>query len=57
MFKHLNILSTQMSTGLAVFFVMEGHAWLSQGFGIHPMAAGAMACALFLLPHTLRKWL
>lgn len=55
MWKFALIALTQMSTGLMLFFALEGHAWITDGYGIHPMVAGASACAFFLLPYLVRR--
>jgi len=53
--NHFNVLCTQVCTLMAMFFALEGMAWIESGFGIHPMLAGALACALFLTPHLVER--
>lgn len=53
--KYAIVALTQMSTGLCLFFALEGQAWINNGYGIHPMVAGAAAAGLFALPYMVRK--
>ena len=53
MLQRALILLTQLCTGVAVFFVLEGFAWVEEGYGLHPMLAGALVALLLLVPHLL----
>lgn len=54
--RHLVTIITQVCTGLCIFMALEGHAWIDSGFGIHPMAAGAMAVVFFIIPHFIARY-
>lgn len=47
------ILIAQIATGLALFIGLEGFAYLEQGYGIHPILAGALVAVLLVVPHLL----
>lgn len=51
MLRNFAILATQLSSALAVLILLEGHAWQTEGYGIHPIAAGFLAALLILVPH------
>ena len=54
--RFMFIILTQISTGGALFYAWEGFNWIEAGSGIHPMAAGAVATTLLLIPYLIRKY-
>jgi len=55
MIRHFAILATQMSAALAALFLVEAFAWLTEGYGVHPVAAGFMAALFIIAPHIIPK--
>ena len=55
MIRHFAILATQMLAALAMLFMIEGMAWLTEGYGVHPVGAGFMAALLIIAPHLIPK--
>ena len=55
MIRHMAILATQMSAALAALFIVEAFAWLTEGYGIHPVASGFIAALLIIAPHIIPK--
>ena len=55
MIRFATILLIQCMAMTAVFFVLEGHAWIDQGYGIHPLVAGVMATLLLISPYLLPR--
>ncbi len=55
MIRHMAILATQMSAALAALFIVEAFAWLNEGYGIHPVASGFIACLFIIAPHLIPK--
>lgn len=53
--KYYYTIMAQMCTGLALFAMLEGMAWIDKGYGLHPMLAGALATAALLTPHLVAK--
>ena len=51
MFRHAAILAAQLCAALAVFFTLEGMAYISDGYGVHPVGAGFIAALFIALPH------
>ena len=49
--KHLNTLAIQAATIAAVLGLDMGHSYLIDGYGLHPMLAGAIATALLITPY------
>jgi hypothetical protein len=49
--KHLKIILTQVCAMLAVFFAMEGQAYIHEGWGVHPVGAGFMLALCLGIPH------
>lgn len=55
MIRHLTILAAQLMAMLAVLFFIEAEAWLTEGYGIHPVGAGFIAALLLFAPHLIPK--
>lgn len=55
MLRHAAILATQMSAALAALFLVEAFAWLSEGYGLHPVGAGFIAALFIVAPHIIPK--
>ena len=49
--KYLYILLAQTSVLAAVGLFNLGVSWIDRGHGFHPMAAGALAVVLLLVPY------
>lgn len=55
MIKYAYTIMVQLCTATALFSAMEGLAWIDQGYGINPMAAGALTTMLLLIPFLVVK--
>lgn len=51
--KHTLLILTQSAAMVAVFFVLEADSYMTDGYGIHPVVAGFVACLLLIVPHLL----
>lgn len=47
----MKLLITQILTGLACLSLMLGNDWLAEGYGLHPLIAGAAAVVFIILPY------
>ncbi len=47
----LHTLVTQIATATAVGFAYLGHAWLTVGWGLHPLVAGVIVAICLATPH------
>ena len=50
------VISTQILTLCAVVLVTMGHDWITEGWGLHPIMAGAFALSCVLAPWWLAAW-
>ena len=55
MIKYAYTLMVQICTGTALVCAMEGFAWIDQGYGVNPMAAGALTTMFLLIPFLVVK--
>lgn len=51
MWRYLKVICTQAATIMAVRLFDMGMSWTQGELGFHPMAAGALAVVLILLPY------
>ena len=49
--RHLLLIIHQVAAIIAVGYVWMGHEYMTVGYGIHPIIAGACALSLIVLPH------
>jgi hypothetical protein len=46
----------QIAAVAAVAYLHVGQLWITEGYGLHPIIAGAVAGALILAPYFLPRW-
>jgi hypothetical protein len=51
--RHALLILTQSASACAVLFLVEAYAYMEDGRGINPVAAGFMVCLLLIIPHML----
>lgn len=49
-----NRIMAQLSGVIALILWTQGHAWIDNGYGLHPMLAGMGVILAILLPHVFR---
>lgn len=49
-----NRIMAQLSGIIALILWTQGYAWIDDGHGLHPMAAGMGVVVALLLPHVFR---
>jgi hypothetical protein len=53
--RYLDIAITQVSTFGALVAVVAGHLYITEGYGLHPILAGAVATLLVAGPYLVPK--